>query len=483
MIFPIFRKRVTTEPQGPTRAELLEKARTQISQGHLGAGEVYLDELGERYPGDAEICNETGVLRYLRGDFTGAEQAFGEAAALAPRDPKVRANLGQSLQARGLFAESIAHFEAALALDPLHETTRFNLAVATYALGDRRRAADLLASLVAAHTDDATMHLALGECLLSYEEFAAGWREYEWRLKVPEYAKAFRNFSKPQWDEASRPEGAVLVWCEQGYGDALQFMRLLAELATRLAPKEVIFDAPASLYTLVRHSFAAWSNLHVLEPGQAYPAFSHHVSLMSLPALLGARLTENRAPMPYLQVPPEVARRWAERVPEADARKPRVGLVWAGNKREALSAAEQAVDVRRSAGAEVFARIIDGMECDFFNLQVGARTHDMAALGHDLHDHTAVLADFAESAGLMSRLDLIVTVDTSVAHLAGGLGRPVWMLSRFDCCWRWGERRASIPWYPTMRPFYQPAPGAWDGVVDEVRAALLEFTRKGLAGA
>ena len=450
----------------------LEQARALMSQGLHAAAEIHFERLVARFPDDATIRNELGFIKYSQGDFSGSETIFREAIALAPRYPSAIVNLGQSLQVRGIFDQALPLFEAALQIEPGHAQARSNLAVACYALGDRKRAAAACMELIAVSPDDAAAHVALGECLLALEEFEAGWREYEWRLQVADYAGFFRDYREPLWDGFEQPGASLLIWPEQGYGDTIQFMRLARHVAERMRSMHVIVEVPGGLFRLARYSCADCANLTVVDSRRPLPAFTCHASLMSLPRLLRQSLTSDPSPGPYLRVEPELVAQWTERLSQASAGRLKIGLVWAGNRREQLGFTEQAVDARRSVGAELLSGLLDVPGCDFVNLQVGARAADMALRGLKLIDFTDDLADFADTAALIAGLDLVVTVDTAVVHLVGALGKPVWMLSRYDCCWRWGERRTQVPWYPTLRAFYQPAPGAWEPVIGEVRRAL-----------
>lgn len=469
------------DPQGTqalSRQSQLEQARALMLQGLHAAAEVQFEELAERFPDDAVVRNELGVAKYSLGDFAGAETAFREALALAPCYATALCNLGQTLQVRGSFSEALPLFEAALQIEPGHGMARSNLAVACYALGDRQRAAAACADLITATPEDASAHVALGECLLALEEFEAGWREYEWRLRVSEYAGYFRSYSQPLWDGLERPGASLLIWPEQGYGDTLQFMRLARHVAERMRSMQVILETPPGLFRLARYSFADCANLTVVESQRPPPVFTCHLSVMSLAHVLRQSLSSNPIPVPYLRAEPGMIAQWAGRLEHACEGGVRVGLVWAGNRRHQLGFTEQAVDARRSIGAELLSTLLDVPGCDFVNLQVGAHAADMASLGLQLIDFTADLADFADSAALIASLDLVLTVDTAVVHLVGAIGKPVWMLSRSDACWRWGARRKDIPWYPTLRPFYLPVSGAWEQVLQDVRRALLTLVNE-----
>ena len=468
------RRELGVVPVAASRESLIEAARARMADGRLAEAEIHLDALLEQFPGDAEIRNDFGRLRYAQGDFQSAEKAFARACDLAPGWPDARANLGQSLQVRGRYAEAARQFEAALAGEPRHHESRFNLALCLALLGSTDESLKITRGLVEEAPDDPTCHVLLAETLLRTGSFQDGWREYTWRTRVEEYRLLFRQYPQAEWHGENVPGSTVLIWPEQGYGDMLQFVRLLLVAARRCPAMSFVLEAEPALVRLMQVTCTACPNVRVVATGSPAPAFDRHASIMSLPGILDASLAISPIATPYLVAPITEVERWEGRVRDAAGTNLAVGLVWAGNRRERHGAADQAVDVRRSVGAKAMSALGDVAGCTFFNLQVGGRAGEMAALGVSLVDFTPELADFASSAALVSCLDLVISVDTAVVHLAGGLARPVWMLSRFDCCWRWGQRARQSAWYPTLRAFYQPSPGEWAPVIADTRAALVQ---------
>jgi hypothetical protein len=205
--------------------------------------------------------------------------------------------------------------------------------------------------------------------------------------------------------------------------------------------------------------------------------YDYHCPLLCLPRLLGTELDTIPAAIPYLSAEPAAVKAWAKRLEELGGGR-RIGLVWAGAPR-ADDRRAFAVDRRRSLALAALAPLGGLAEIRFVSLQKGppAEQAKTPPAGLALFDPTADLGDFADTAALIANLDLVISVDTSVAHLAGALGRPVWLLSRFDGCWRWLLDREDSPWYPTLRLFRQPAPGDWDSVIMAVRAALQDWVR------
>jgi hypothetical protein len=285
--------------------------------------------------------------------------------------------------------------------------------------------------------------------LLSEGNLERGWAEFEWRwrsaqMEAPRYAGA------PRWTGEALGDRRLLVWAEQGLGDTLQFVRYATLLARHGV--DVVLEVQPELERLVRHSLP---EVEVIGRGLQSPRFDVHAPLMSLPYLLGTRLDTIPAELPYLYA--EEAAVW---LGPRDGRH-RVGLVWAGNRHHTN-------DGRRSLDPNLLASL-DGLgDIQWFSLQPGTTTSPQL----DLVDWTADLTDFADTAALLMQLDLVVTVDTSIAHLAGALGRPVWILLPYAADWRWLVERSDSPWYPSARLYRQPAPGDWPSVVERVRADL-----------
>jgi hypothetical protein len=260
----------------------------------------------------------------------------------------------------------------------------------------------------------------------------------------------------------------LLLYAEQGFGDTLQFCRL-ALLATCQA-RRTILEVQAELATLLRRSLP---DIEVVPRSPSFPAGPRphhdvHAALLDLPTLVGLDLDSIPAVTPYLAPDPAKTTVWAARIAARSAGRHRIGLVWAGSARAEDRAAAE-VDRRRSLPITSLAPLASVRNAVFYSLQLG-RPAEAAPL--PLVDLTPHLTDFDETAAAIANLDLVVTVDTAVAHLAGALGRPVWVLSRADHCWRWLTDRTDSPWYPTLRLFRQRRPGDWAPTIAEVVEAL-----------
>lgn len=411
-------------------------------------------------------CNLSAVC-YQQGLMETAIICARQAIALAPRYADAFCNLGNALLAQGAFRQAEAAYRAAIAGAPDLAAAHANLGAALRDMGRLAEAEHALRSALELAPQSAPAHFNLGLVLLSAGKWEEGWAEHEWRWHTG--AMPALRFTVPQW-EGEDPRGrTILLHAEQGLGDTLQFVRYAPLLAARGA--RVILQVQRPLVRLLKH--LPGPSL-VLAEDETPPEFALHCPLMSLPyafrttlATIPAAPYENGA---YLRPDPALIARWRARLPPSRGAL-RVGLVWAGDPRAGEPRAHYA-DKRRSIPLTAFAPLgqVEGVE--FFSLQWGKARDEIASSGLALIDLMGEVSDFADTAALIAGLDLVVSVDTAVAHLAGALGKPVWLLSRFDGCWRWLTKREDSPWYPSMRLFRQEAPGSWAPVIARVRSAL-----------
>jgi hypothetical protein len=306
-------------------------------------------------------------------------------------------------------------------------------------------------------------------CRLAMGDYAQGWPQYEWRWKTRQFEEAVRTFDAPLWlGEEDLAGRTILLHGEQGLGDVLQFCRYAPVVAARGA-KVVLEVFPVLARLLGRLEGVD----QIVRRGEPLPPHDLHAPLMSLPLALGAGPEAHAAP--YLSPDPDDGARWASRLDGAEGL--RVGLCWAGGARPDQPIAH-AIDQRRSLPLKAFAPLAGIGGVRFYSLQKGSPEAELKALdardwpGPPIVDLTAELKDFADTAALIANLDLVLACDTSTAHLAGGLGKPVWLLNRFDTCWRWPEVGDDTAWYPSARLFTQTAAGDWPGVISRVQAEL-----------
>jgi tetratricopeptide (TPR) repeat protein len=422
----------------------------------------------ERRPDDAGALSNLGAALFELDRLDEAEACHRRAVALGPDLAAVHCNFANLLTFRQRLDEAERHYRRAVALAPDYGDAWHNLGVVQ---AQRHDLAAAEASYRAARNHPGARDKAdygLAELALLTGDLAEGWARYESRLNLPGGGDPDPGLTR--WDGAPIAGGAVLLQAEQGFGDTLQFCRYVRLAAERA---RVVLQVPPELQRLL----AVLPGLAEIVPfGAPLPPVACRSPLMSLPHLFGTELATIPGTVPYLRAGMAQVEPWRRRLAALEGR--RVGLVWAGGIRPGQPRLK-AVDARRSIGLAALAPLaaIEGVH--FVSLQKGpaASQAEDPPDGMVLHDFTAELGDFADTAALIEALDLVIGVDTAVVHLAGALGKPVWLLNRFDTCWRWLLDRDDSPWYPSLRQFRQPAPGDWTSVVARVAAALAALGR------
>jgi len=407
------------------------------------------------------------------GRFDEALQDYDHAIAIRDSFAEAHLNRGSVLAQLYRLDEALASTERALSLLPHSPHARLNYANVLRELGRFGEAIRQYDRLIAAHPEFAAAYCNRAYTLLLLGEYERGWSDLEWRLRNP-HSSVFlgeQRFHKPRWRGTESLTGkTILIYGEQGLGDTIQFCRYATPLAA--AGARVIIEVPRSLRSLVATVDGV---SEVVARGDELPEFDCHCPLMSLPHAFRTTLSTIPARVPYLKTDSDKVCEWRERLPPT--RKLRVGMVWSGGFR-----ADQPhlwpVDARRNIQFAQLS-VLQNAAVEFVSLQVGEpATSELAQLTSSgqcelpLIDHTRMLEDFSATAALIENLDLVISVDTSVAHLAGALGKTVWILNRYDTCWRWLLQREDSPWYPTAKLYRQERPGNWGEVLQRVAADL-----------
>ena len=402
-------------------------------------------------PNYAEAHYNLGLALQAQAKFEEAEAAYGRALVIKPRYVEAYNNLGIVRQHQGKLEEAITAYRTALDLKAEHVEAHNNLGLALQALGRLDEAVSSFDRAVHLKRDYVDASVNRAHCLLLSGDLRRGFIEYEarWRRKdifVP-------TFAQPVWDGSELPRGTILLHAEQGFGDTIQFVRYAPLVAERVG--RVLVECDPALCRIVA---SVPGVERVIPRGEDLPDFDAHVALLSLPRIFATTLETIPSRVPYLRPPPSGV---VLTSPADNWRK--VGIAWSGRP-------EQGNNRNRSCPLTQFLRFRKTSDVVFFSLQKGSQAEDLAQLEGQLivEDLSGKLTDLAETASIMKQLDLVITVDTSVAHLAGALGLPVWTLLSFAADWRWLRERNDSPWYPTMRLFRQPKPGDWDSVFTRV---------------
>jgi tetratricopeptide (TPR) repeat protein len=401
--------------------------------------------------------------------------ALGERAlALCPESVEALNNLGLALDNGGRIEAALVRFRQALALRPGDAQLANNLGLSLYHAGQTEAALEQFDRVAALAPDHAEAQLSQAMVLLSTGALRAGWRQFEGRWRTRQLKSLARDGIVPRWDGSDGRGRRMLVWAEQGFGDSVQFCRYVPLLARR--GWQVVLEVPAPLTRLFRRLDGA-SEI-VASAAEASGRLDCQCPMMSLPLLFDTTLETIPAEIPYLSAEPGDIARWRRRLAAAGLPLGRlaIGLVWAGNPR-VTSPLLALTDARRSVALDLLAPLFALPGTAFVSLQKDRRPGEHpAAYGMiDVMDETR---DFADTAAIMASLDLVIAVDTAPLHVAAALGRPVWLLNRFDTCWRWLRDRDDSPWYPTLRQFRQPRFGDWAAVVDAVGAALRQVVEQ-----
>jgi tetratricopeptide (TPR) repeat protein len=403
---------------------------------------------------------EVGFLAQEAGDLDAAEALYRGALELDPERIEALVNLGNVFRLRYRVADAALCYEAALAKGCVLPEVFGNLGVIRQEMGDTAAAIKCYDRALAAEPDNPEIRRNRAQALLKQGRFEEGWREFEWRWLTAHFNHFRRDWVKPRWTGQPLLGETVLIHAEQGYGDSLQFARYLPMVAERGA--KVIVECPRPLMSLLATVAGV---VEVFEYGTDAPNHDYQIPMMSLPGAFATGAASIPADVPYL-VPADAARaKWRERIGTGDGR--RIGLVWKG------SANHQRNDWR-SPGLAAFLPLMELEGTTWFSLQKDDEAADLDGMG--LTDRITALGDgfvdFSDTAAAIECLDLVISPDTAVAHLAGALARPVWLVLPFASEWRWLEHRSDSPWYPTMRLFRQAAYGDWASAVRAMAMVL-----------
>jgi Flp pilus assembly protein TadD len=474
---------------------LIEVALAAHRAGHPAEAEATLHFILGRGERDAWATYFIGHLCYLQGRLEDARRWLSTSIAQDPNNARAHNDLGETLRGLGFNREALPHLERTIALEPGLAHAYGNMAAALVALNRPEEALLWAQKSIGRATDKSVAHCDLGSALgrlnrqkeaihqyrlalaidpdnllaqyfeslmrLSLGDMPAAWSGHECRLAIPQGVGGRRPHIQPLWrGEQDLAGKRILLHAEQGLGDTLQFVRYAPMVAALGAT--VILEVQPGLTPALR-GLSGIESIH--EFGGSPPNFDLHCPIMSLPAMFETALETIPAKIPYLTAEPDRLTAWKKRL--GPWRKMRIGLAWSGREGHAS-------DLSRSiALASLIPLLSRGdVECHVVQRDIRASDRETLSAWPSLADHSESLNDFAETAALVAAMDLIVSVDTAIAHLAGALGRPTWVLLAHSADWRWMRDRADSPWYPTSRLFRQPKRDDWQSVLDTLMRQL-----------
>jgi tetratricopeptide (TPR) repeat protein len=450
---------------------LVGRGATLVALRRYAEALLPLERAIQLLPEDAEAYIQRGVALLNLERNAEALESFDQALALRPDASEVLNNRAIALTGTGRLSEALESFIRSAALTGLTAENHINIGIVLKILGRHREAAASFGRALAHKPDDSSAKFALAFQYLALGEFARGWPLYEARFDVQALSNPARHFPAPRWNGEEPLAGkTLLVHAEQGLGDVIQFCRYLPLLAAQGA--SVVFEVMPSLKALLRTLPPA---IRLVARGEPLPAFDYYCPLLSLPFAFETRLETIPASMPYLTAEPQRTASWMERLRAIP--RLRVGVVWQGNP-----VVEKLIWARgRSIPLAALAPLAHLRGVSLVSLQKGPGIEQLRDVSFadrivDLHADLDRGPDaFLDTAAVIAGLDLVISSDTSVAHLAGALGRPVWTVLAASPEWRWGLSSSDSPWYPTMRLFRQTTDGDWDAVVAALAVSLQEL--------
>jgi tetratricopeptide (TPR) repeat protein len=422
-------------------------------------------------PDLAEGHSNLGNALRDKGRLDEAVEHFHRSIAINPTFPEAHNNLAYAYIEMHRWDDAIASCNRALELQPGMVKAYLNRGTASMGKCDAVQAQDSFRRALAGEPGYADAHWNLAIALLLDGKYEEGWREFEWRSRSSIRSKLgglVPDTNKLPWDGTPMEGQTILVYAEQGLGDVIQFARYLPLVREHARARRVVFLCLPALAPLLEQS-GGW-DAEIIARGRAdaasLPDFDRHVALLSLPLVLQKSEPQPMA-TPYLQADTEKRARWRERL--GIAKRTRIGIAWKGNPKHVD-------DRRRSIDPRLLLPLLQVPNVDFYSLQIEMPgTEPPTGAPEGIIDLTTHISDFADTAAFIAELDLVISVDTATAHVAGALGRPVWTLLPFSPDWRWRLGSESTPWYPTMRLFRQKATGAWEEVIQRVTAELAKL--------
>ncbi len=403
--------------------------------------------------------HDFGQVLEQQNKWDDAREAYATAVSLNPNSPGLIGCLANCYAKLDRFDEARETFLRGAQLSPNDARFYWSLSKLHFRQHEFRKALEFSDQAIAVAPHDPEGHASRAFALLADGNYLDGFKEYEWRWRSSTFTTKPRDFDRPIWDGSDLTGRTILVHSEQGFGDIFQFLRYVPLLSARGA--RVICEVPYKVANLVRRMPGIWKTV---VSGTILPDFDLHTPMMSLPAVFGTSMETIPSSVPYLTPDPTLVRQWNEKLSQLTGI--RVGIVWIGSKKP---------DPKRSAALSDFAPLADvpGISLIAMQPEPNDSEADKPPGGLKLLNLGPQLRDFADTtASVLANLDLLITIDTGVAHLAGAMGVKTWVLLPYSPDWRWHLDRSDTPWYPTMRVFRQPKRDDWESVMRDVVAAL-----------
>lgn len=429
-----------------------------LKRGDIKSALDYLKRASELAPQRTDILINLGVAMTEAGILDEAEALLKKVVTINPNDPEGYINLGNCLRLMQRPDEALGQYKRALSLSPTDPDIYVNIGVVLRDALCIDNAIDYYKQAIVLNKDHAEAHFNLALALLMKGDFKKGWEEYQWRWNTPDFVRFLRPKGK-QWD-GRYGRYTLLLYSEQGFGDTLQFVRYIKVLTEKLS---ILLLCQRQLLRLLD---GQWPSVRVLPADEPFGQYDYHCSLMDLPLILGTDLKSIPAEVPYIYQKEADILQWQGIMEDFKGHK-KIGLIWTGsrtNKRANY----------RSCSLMDIQPLLSIRGIDFFYIGKEAPPSGLDQSLLRPIDLSGNIRDFADTAALLHHLDLVITIDTAVAHLAGAMGKPVWLMLHYSSDWRWMPYQTNSPWYPTMRIFRQKTFGDWKAVIDEIVDCLTQ---------
>ncbi len=440
-------------------------ANVFMEKGQIDNAIISYQKAIEFNPNIVDSYDNLGTALIKKKQFDEAISCYQKALQVNPNSADIYNSLGVVFHKKRQYDQAIIYYKKALQLNSKFALAYCNIAKALYQIGQIEEAVIYYKKTLILEPNLSDAHHNMALSLLLSGDFEQGWKEYEWRKKLTNIYD--RDFSQPLWNGSDISGLTILLHAEQGFGDTIQFIRYAPLVAQRGA--RVIVECMKELRSLIRNVEGID---YILTRGEQLPKFDMHCPLPSLPLLFNTNMESIPANIPYFTANTILVQRWRGKI-HNDKSKLKIGLTWLGNPNHVN-------DETRSCSPKIFLPFDNLANITFYSLQKRMSTEGIENLpkGIKLVDYTKEINDFSDTAAIIENLDLVISVDTSVAHLAGALGKPAWILLPFVPDWRWLLNREDSPWYPTIRLFRQPSLGDWGSIITKIKDELLKLLDK-----
>jgi tetratricopeptide (TPR) repeat protein len=435
--------------------------------GDLQNAKSIFEETLKAQPNNFDALYYLAIVNYQMEDYDETILNIKKALNRNPVNAEANNLFGNVLMVKGEVKEAIISYQKAIEINPYFADAYNNLGMTYMYSTQLDEAIKYFQKAIEINPNFAEAHVNMSFILLLSGKLEQGWKEYEWRWGLEDSFNDLSYSYIPVWDGFDVRERTVLIHAEQGFGDSIQFIRYIPMVATRGA--NIILDCPKELMSLFKNIEDVTQLILKTDYDDIDIDVDVRCPILSLPYIFGTTLDTIPSNVPYLRADLNLIRKWREKISKDNSNATKIGLIWAGSTSKKK--------LRRSYSLSLFSPLLEIENVTFYSLQKGEASKQAKDIPYSMRliDYTEDINDFSDTAAIIESLDLVISIDTAVAHLTGALGKPVWTLLPFSPDWRWMLNRDDSPWYPTMRLFRQPSQGDWETVIEKVKDELQKW--------